>query len=134
MDATMFDGFDAAQLEEEARQRWGGTPEWKESQRRTKAYTKQDWAEIQREGGEIVQRLAALMDRGPADPEVQEWIGRHHRQINDRFYKCSAEVYRGLADLYVDDPRFTAFYDKVKPGLARFMREAMKVYSDSLHE
>ena len=134
MNATMFDGFDAAKYEKEARHRWGGTPAFEQSQRRTKAYTERDWDEIKKEGGQIVQRLAALTDRAPADPEVQKWVGRHHRQINDRFYTCTPEIYHGLADAYVDDPRFAAFYDKVKPGLARFMREAMHVYADALEK
>lgn len=43
-----------------------------------------------------------------------------------------AEIYRGLADGYVDDARFSAFYERVKPGLARFMRDAMHVYADRL--
>jgi MerR family transcriptional regulator, thiopeptide resistance regulator len=30
-------------------------------------------------------------------------------------------MYRGLGQMYVDDPRFTATYDKVRPGLAIFM-------------
>ena len=34
-------------------------------------------------------------------------------------------MYRGLGQMYVDDPRFTATYDKVRPGLAVFMRDAM---------
>ena len=71
MNAQMFDGFDAAQYEEEARRRWGGTPEFEDSVRRARSYTKRDWDEIKREGGEIVQRLAALMGRDPADAEVQ---------------------------------------------------------------
>ena len=132
MNPKMFEGFDAARYEEEARQRWGGSPEFEESVRRTKAYTKQDWAEIQKEGGEILRHLAALMDRDPADAEVQKWIARHHRQINDRFYACSPEVYRGLADAYVDDARVTAVYEKVKPGLAKFLSEGMKVYARTL--
>jgi DNA-binding transcriptional MerR regulator len=132
MSEQMFDGFDAARYEEEARQRWGNSAEFEESIRRTKAYTKQDWAEIQREAGEIVNHLAPLMGRDPADPAVQQWIARHHRQINDRFYTCSAEVYRGLADMYVADPRFAANYERVKPGLTEFMRAAMHVYADAL--
>jgi DNA-binding transcriptional MerR regulator len=52
MGADMFDGFDHAQYEEEAQQRWGHSPEFQESLRRTKAYTKQDWAQIQKEGGD----------------------------------------------------------------------------------
>ena len=72
------------------------------------------------------------MDRDPADPDVQQWVARHHRQIDDRFYTCTPEVYRGLGDMYVDDARFTAFYDRVKPGLAPFLRDAMHVYADTL--
>ena len=132
MNAQMFDGFDAAQYEQEARERWGGTPEFEESQRRTKGYGKADWDAIHREGREIIEGVVAAMDRGPADPEVQKWIGRHHRQINDRFYACSAGVYRGLGDLYIDDPRFTAYFDQFRPHLARFMRDAMRVYCDRL--
>jgi hypothetical protein len=33
--------------------------------------------------------------------------------------------------LYVEDRRFTENIDKVKPGLAAFLREAMCVYCDS---
>jgi DNA-binding transcriptional MerR regulator len=132
MDAKMFDGFDAAKYEEEARQRWGNASEWEESQKRWKKYTDKDWAEIKKEGGEIMQRLAALTDRDAADPEVQKWIAKHHGQINDRFYACSPEIYRQLGDAYVEDERFNAFYEKIKPGLAHFMRRAMHVYCDTL--
>jgi DNA-binding transcriptional MerR regulator len=132
MNANMFEGFDAAKYEEEARQTWGGTPAWDENARRWKKYTDRDWDEIKREGGEIVERLVALMDRKPDDAEVQKWIARHHGQINDRFYACSAEIYRGLADGYVQDPRFKGFYEHIKPGLAQFMSDAMKLYADSL--
>ena len=34
----------------------------------------------------------------------------------------------GLADLYNDDPRFRACFDKLSPKLAEFMRRAVKVY------
>ncbi len=128
----LFNGFDHSQYEEEARQRWGHSREFQQSVERTKKYTKEDWAAIQAEGGEIQQGIAARMDRDPADPEVQEWIGRHHQHINDRFYTCSTEVYRGLGDLYVGDERFTAYYEKVNPGMAQFMRAAMHAYCDRL--
>ncbi|MCC7105683.1 MAG: MerR family transcriptional regulator [Chloroflexi bacterium] len=130
-----FSGFDDSKLEayrEEARQRWGHTEAYKESERRAASYTRADWDAIKAESQEIERHLAALADRDPADPEVQRWIARHHQQINDRFYTCSLEVYRGLGDLYVDDPRFAAYYDRVRPGLARFMREAMRVHADRL--
>ena len=34
----------------------------------------------------------------------------------------------GLADMYNDDPRFKANFDKMDPNLAEFLREAIKVY------
>ena len=33
--------------------------------------------------------------------------------------------HRGLAELYVQDERFTAYYDKKQPGCARFLRDAV---------
>lgn len=133
-DSEMFEGFDRKQLEEwrdEARQKWGAE-NVDESWQRASKYSKADWARIQTEGQEYTTKIAALMDRDPADPEVQQQIGRHFKLINDYFYTCTPEVFRGLGEGYVQDSRFTAFYDNVKPGLAEFMRRAMAVYADRL--
>lgn len=101
-----------------------------ESYRRTAKYSKAHWALIQAETDEINRAIASLMDRDPADSEVQARVGQWFRLINDRFYTCTLEILRGLGDLYVDDSRFTEHYDKVRPGLAKFMRKAMHVYCD----
>lgn len=130
-----FAGFDdpkLAEYQEEARQRWGHTDAYRESARRTARYTKKDWDAIKAEGSEITLAIAAHMGRPATDPEVQKQIARHHRQIDERFYACSPEIYRGLAEGYVADERFKAFYEKVKPGLAEFMRVGMLVYADEL--
>jgi DNA-binding transcriptional MerR regulator len=129
---TMFEGFDDAKLreyQEEARTRWG-SEQVDESIRRASRYTKEDWVAIQAETNEINQTLAARMDGDPADPEVQRQVDRWFHLINDRYYDCSLEVFRGLGDLYVEDSRFTAFYDAVRPGLAQFKRAAMHAYCD----
>lgn len=133
----LFDGFDDAKIQEykkEAKERWGETDAYKESERKTSKYTKADWDEIKAESGDIMTRLAALMDAGktPADDEVQEQIGRWFKHINDRFYACTPEIFRGLGDGYVADKRFTDFYDKVRPGLGAFKRVAMHIYSDNI--
>jgi hypothetical protein len=39
-------------------------------------------------------------------------------------------MYRGLAEMYVGDPRFAAFYEKFTPGLAQFMCDAMVEFCD----
>ena len=120
--------------QEEAQQRWGHTEAYRESQRRTSRYSKAEWGAIQAEGQAYTVALAGLMERDPADPEVQAQIARHHKLIDERFYPCPPEIFRALGEGYVADERFTAFYDKVKPGLAAFMRDAMAVYADALAE
>ena len=120
--------------QEEAQRRWGHSEAYRESQRRTSRYSMADWEAIQAEGQAYPVALAELMERDPADPEVQAQIARHHKLIDERFYPCPPEIFRALGEGYVADERFTAFYDKVKPGLAAFMRDAMAVYADALAE
>lgn len=129
----LFEGFDEAQqakYREEAAARWG-REHVDESYRRTANYTKADWARLQDEMQAIGAEMAAGMDRGdPGAPEVQAAVEHWHRFINEKFYDCSLEVFRGLGDLYVDDARFTATYEKIRPGLAPFLRQAMHEYCD----
>ncbi|MHB0877213.1 MAG: MerR family transcriptional regulator [Anaerolineae bacterium] len=129
---SLFEGFDRAteaQYREEARQRWGSEVV-DESYRRVSQYSKEQWDAVQAEYSEIYQVLAGLMDRDPSDPEVQAYVDRHFRAINANFYTCSLQVFRGLGEMYVADGRFTAFYEKIKPGLAQFLSAAMSAYCD----
>lgn len=50
----------------------------------------------------------------------------HRRQITDSFYDCSYEMHVGLAEMYIADPRFTATYEKIAPGLAQYLHDAIK--------
>ena len=49
----------------------------------------------------------------------------HRQQISRWFYDCPHEIHAGLAEMYVEDPRFTAHYEKIAPGLAQFLHEAI---------
>lgn len=133
----MFSGFDMSEIEEhqaqyaeETKQKYGNSDAYQESLKKTTKYTKEDWAKIMGDASRIYQKIAALMDKGPADPEVQKAVGEWRRHITNNYYNCTLEIFRGLGDLYVDDQRFTKNIDKVKPGLAMFLREAIRVYCD----
>ena len=39
------------------------------------------------------------------------------------------EAYAGVTQLYVDDERFTAYYDRIQPGGALFLRDAVRIYT-----
>jgi DNA-binding transcriptional MerR regulator len=122
-----FGEFDPKEYEKEAEDRWGNTDAYKESAHRTKRYTKDDWVEIKAESEAVSAGLAALMDEGvPAtDPRAMDLAEQHRLQIDRRFYPCSHEMHCSLAEMYVADPRFTANYEKVRPGLARYMHDAI---------
>ena len=123
----MFDGFRPEDYEEEARQRWGHTEAYKESARRTRQYGKPEWEAIRRESEAIYARLAGLMQQGAAasDPAVQAAVEEHRMHIDRWFYPCSKQMHHGLGEMYVADARFTANLDKVAPGFARFLRDAI---------
>ncbi len=137
----MFQAFDMSVIEkhqeqyaEETKHKYGHTEAYRESQKKASSFKKEDWAAISARGDEIYQELAGLMDLDPADPQVQQAIGAWRSHISDNFYQCTLEIFRGLGDLYVQDERFTANIDKTKPGLARFMSEAMHLYCDSIEK
>jgi len=117
----------------ESEHRWGDTDAWSQSNRRTSAYPKEDWLRIKAEADGIEQRFAELLRSGaPADGAAAIEIAREHRQHIARwFYDCPPAMHRGLGDMYVTDARFTAHYDAIAPGLARFVRDAFAAEADS---
>lgn len=101
-----------------------------ESNENIKKMTKGDFAAVKEEQEAVAKELAELMHLPVANAKVQAIIMRHHA-TNEKFYKTSAEVYRGLADMYINDSRFTEFYDKHKVGLSKFLRDAMHYFADT---
>ena len=125
--ATMFDGFDASEYEDEARERWGHTEAYQESARRTREYGEAEWNEIRREASEIVDGLSALMRAGePADGAAARTLAERHREHLSRwFYPCSPQMHRGLGEMYVADDRFAQVYEREAPGLAAYFHDAI---------
>ncbi|WP_035847413.1 MerR family transcriptional regulator [Kitasatospora azatica] len=113
--------------ETEAEQRWGDSEAWHESQRRTASYGKADWERITAAQAAFNERLAAAMKAGeaPDSGPAMDLAEEHRRQICDTFYDCGYPMHRCLAEMYVADPRFTATYEKVAPGLAQWLHDAI---------
>lgn len=124
---TLFDGFDPAHYDDEACEKWGDTDAYKESARRTKQYTKADWERYKAAAAANHAQLVALMRAGTpvADPAVRDAVEEHRLLIDRWFYPCSTAIHRGLAKMYVDDPRFAANLDKLAPGFARYLSDAI---------
>lgn len=123
----VFDGFDPSEYTEEARERWGDTDSHAVSRRRTGSYTEEDWRRQRSESDDNVAAFVDLLRSGvpPTDPQAIE-AAREHGAIIDRwFYPLSPEAHRGLAQMYVTDPRFEANYEKRETGLARYISDAI---------
>jgi DNA-binding transcriptional MerR regulator len=132
-DEELYEGFTKEQIERykrEAREMYDPVLV-EESERRVARMSKTQWKAVKLEGDEVTRGIAGLMDRAPDDPEVQALIARHHTWI-EHFYPASAELYRGLGQLYTGHPEFRATYDRYRPDLADFMAAAMACYADEV--
>lgn len=117
------------EYEKEIREKYGeqafdGVIDWRN-------YTKEQQSAIVAEGKANTQAMADLIGLPPDSPEVQAVVARWHNHLK-YFYDPSIERMRGLGQMYVDDPRFTAGYEKVCKGLALFMKQAIDAYCDRL--
>lgn len=123
----VFGDFDPAEYEDEVKERWGDTDAYKESNRRTSRYTKQDWERIKAEGTAQMERMIALFDEGasPEDPRSMDVAEEARLSIDRNFYPCSPEMHVHLGEMYVADPRFTKFYDQHREGLAQWFCDAI---------
>ena len=129
-DEQLYEGFrteDVERIKREAHQRYGEA-EVRASENCIKGMSQEAWQSLKQESHVVTLLLAELTDRDPADAEVQRLIARHHAVI-EHFYEASAKRYAGLAQLYVADPEFRAFYDRYRVGLADLMSDAMTHYA-----
>jgi DNA-binding transcriptional MerR regulator len=124
----MFNGFDPAKYEEETKRRWGDTDAYKESMKRTKRYTKEDWQRCSEEQvgvyGDAFKALQA--GKSPEDVEAMDIAERHRLVIDRWFYPCSYVMHCGLADMYEQDSRFAENIDKHGAALTPFLSAAIR--------
>ncbi len=123
----VFGTFRPEDHEAEAQERWGDTDAYRESARRTRGYTKEDWLRIKAEGEAATRSVADALAAGlpPDSAAAMDGAEAHRRQIDGAFYPCSYEMHCGLAEMYLADARFTANYEAIAPGLAQFMHDAI---------
>lgn len=123
----VFGEHDPTPYAQEAEERWGDTDAYRESHGRTSSYAKEDWQRLGAESQAIEAELAGCLVAGePSDGERAKAAAERHRaHIDTWFYPCSHEMQVGLAEMYVQDPRFRAHYDDIAPGLADYVRDAI---------
>ena len=124
-----FEAFDRSEIDqyaEEARSRWGHTPEWAEYEKKPK----QNHAAAGDALMAILAEIGSLKALSPDDDAVQQKIATLQQHITDHFYPCSVDTLRGLGEMYVSDERFRKNIDKAGgEGTAEFVRAAIRIFT-----
>ena len=138
-DKEKFEGFKMNLVEEnekkhgkEAREKYGEVAVMKSNQKFLNM-SKEDYERTVKLEEEIRQTLALAMQSGnPGSDEAQRVAHLHRTWLSLYWDQYSPEAHANLADIYVEDERFRAYYDKEKPGSAAFLRDAIQIYTSGL--
>jgi len=99
------------------------------SNAKLKNMTKEQYGELEALTQELNRTLKAAFEQGdPGSELAQKACALHKRWLCFYWDHYSKEAHRGVAKMYVDDPRFTAYYDAIAPGCAVFLRDAVQIF------
>lgn len=135
-DIEKFEGFKRqliadheAQYGPEIREKYGDVV-IKSSYSQVQHMTPDDYAEWTRLGEAVKAALRDAFQTGDAAcAKAQEAADLHRRWLSFTWAQYSPAAHRGLAQLYVDDERFRAYYDAEQRGMAAFLRDVIQIYT-----
>ncbi len=91
--------------------------------------SKEKYAELDALTVELTETLKTAFKQGdPASELAQKACELHKKWLCFFWEDYSKEAHIGITQMYVDDPRFTAYYDKIAVGCAVFLRDAVLIY------
>jgi len=101
------------------------------SNNKLKNMTKEEYNQLTKLEEEVLKMLRAAFETGDPAGELAQKAADLHRQWISYFWsEYSKEAHAGLAQMYTEDDRFTAYYDKEQPGMAKFLRDAIFIYTE----
>ncbi len=110
----------------EAKEKWGHTQAFKQSEERVKKLGKEGLKKVIAESEKLTREIAEAMNSGetPESGKVQKLIAKHYEGLK-AFYEPNLTMYKGLAKMYIEDERFKKNYEKVAKGLAQFIHDGI---------
>lgn len=134
-DQEKFEGFlqnlvdhNEHQYGEEARTKYGDE-RVNRSNAKVLNMSKEQFTELERLTEDLNETLKAAFEQGdPVSELAQKACELHKKWLCFYWDDYSKEAHKGVTQMYVDDPRFTAYYDKISPGCAAFLRDAVAIY------
>lgn len=118
--------------QQEAQDRWGETDAYQESAKRLNNYSAEDIEMAKKEMGEATLLILDAMLAGLStdSPEAMSGAEAHRCSISNWWYECNYEMHTGLASMYIADDRFRDYYEKIHPGLAQYVHDA--IYANAI--
>jgi DNA-binding transcriptional MerR regulator len=114
---------------EEIREKYGDEAVNK-SNNKVKNMTQEQYDEITKLTNEVNETLSEAFKTGdPAGELAQKAADLHRQWLSFYWDRYTKEAHAGVAQMYVDDERFTVYYDKEQPGTAEFLRDAVLIYT-----
>lgn len=140
-DKEKFEGFKEKMVEDnekkygkEVRGKYGDKAV-DESNARVMNMSQEDHEMVTELEKEIKQTLGEAFQTGdPASDAAQKAADLHKQWISFYWGHYSKEAHAGLAQMYVDDERFTSYYDAEQEGMAEFLRDAIHIYTGQKKE
>ncbi|MFJ5770589.1 MerR family transcriptional regulator [Psychrobacillus sp. NPDC093180] len=137
-DKEKFEGF-KQKLVDDNEQKYGkeirekyGEDTVNKSNAKVKGMTQAQYEEVTKLEEQLALNLKAAMVTGdPAGELAQKTADLHRQWLSFYWDQYTKEAHAGVAQMYVDDERFTAYYDKIQPGAAVFLRDAVHIYTKS---
>lgn len=93
--------------------------------------TAEQYEKVQNLSCQINETLKTAFEQGDPSSELAQKVCALHKEWLGYFWDhYSKEAHLGLAQSYVDDPRFRKYYDAVATGCAEFLRDAIEIYCE----
>lgn len=113
---------------EEVREKYGDKVV-DDSNAKLRGMSQEDYAAMENIGTEILTLLPKAFETGdPASSLAQEVAKKHKEWLMYSWPTYSKEAHAGLAEMYVADERFKAYYDKSIEGGTEFLRDAILIF------
>ncbi len=127
-----FEAFDKSKIEayaKEAKEKWGGTPAYKEYARRAESISEAEQKVYSAELMQIFARFGEIRNEDPAGEKAKSLVKELQDFISAHYYSCTPEILSGLGAMYVGDERFRCNIDAAGgEGTAQFAAAAIKAY------
>ncbi|MCR6521076.1 MerR family transcriptional regulator [Lysinibacillus capsici] len=93
--------------------------------------TEQQYQAMQQLEQQMFERIAEAMKLGDTTSDIAMEVAElHKRWLNFTWKEYSKEAHAGLAQMYIADDRFTAYYDeRGETGAAQFLHDAIIAYT-----